>query len=154
MLLSALVFLCSYRFHQTVSAASLLTVLRTELGGDSEGSVSSIWLSSSTCSGSRVPSHTGMPNRRRHSDGAGLFVPDAHRCLSCSFLLYQDKGSVEEMTPSRACVCPGCCWTRRRSSAALTRIVAPVSLKGRERNKGRLSYIDSVQTHFHNVVTH
>ncbi len=148
----ALVFLCSYRFYQTVSAASLLAVVRTELGGDSEGGVGSIRLAPSTRRGSRVPSRTGMLNRCRHSDGTGIFVPDAYTSSpSCSLLLYQYKGSIEEMTPSRAGVCPGCCWTCGRSSAAATRIIAAVSLRGRERN--RLSQIGFVQTHFHNVVT-
>lgn len=132
----ALVFLCSYRFYQTVSAASLLAVVRTELGGDSEGGVGSVRLPPSTRRGSRVPSRTGLPNRRRHSDGTALFVPDAHiSSPSCSLLLYQDKGSIEETTPPRAGICPGGCWTRGRSSAAATRIVAAVSLKGREKQK-------------------
>lgn len=140
-------FLHSYRFHQTVSAASLLAVVRTELGRDSKGGVGSIRLPPSTSRGSRVPSRTGVPDRRRHSNGTILFVPDAHTTSPCcSLLLYQDKGSVEETTPSRAGVRPRCCWTRGRSCAAATRIITAVSLRAKEgqKKKSNIGYVQKL----------
>lgn len=121
------VWMVSYRLHQAVCTAPLLSVVRPKLGGNPEGGVGPVGLAAGDAARARWCAVPAWPTRRGDVCHGGLLV-SPRAGASGPFLLHQDEGGVEQAAPTRARVGPRGRGARGGPAAAAPGLVAAASV--------------------------